>query len=192
MYFLPYSCTIFAEMEVEKRRASSHTYTEPLPIDSPLVQSFLQEFYNNDVYDLNADLVKYNETVGEHYKYLVPQQVSFDEFCCRYLFRCNVAHILREWAGTVPHETTAIRRPPLLSTMHKTKGKYLYSQTLLDGKANQMETAVGASPWSREKLPNVISTKESREARYARVERLLREARISPERKHVEKTSKCA
>jgi hypothetical protein len=103
MKYLPYSSTIIAKIEVERRRECSSTYTEPLPKDSPLAQSFLKNFYSDEIFDriheFKADLIKYNETVGEHYKYLVPEQVSFDEFFSRYLYRCNVAFTLHDWAA---------------------------------------------------------------------------------------------
>lgn len=90
-----------AEEEVEKRRRQSRTYTEPLPLEAPNVKLFLDTFYERDIFEnglkFKDELNKYSDSVGEHYKFLVPEQVSFDEFFSRYYYRCKIENILDEW-----------------------------------------------------------------------------------------------
>lgn len=89
-----------AEEEIEKRRKQSRTYTEPLPRDNPEVEAFLTEFYSKYIFeralDFKVELETYSDTVGEHYHFLVPEQVSFDDFFSRYYYRCNLEKLMKE------------------------------------------------------------------------------------------------
>jgi hypothetical protein len=103
MNLFTYNSRKLAEDEVEKRRCQSITYTEPLPLDMPNIQIFLKEFYEIDIFtrglEFKAELEKYSDSVGEHYRFLVPDQVSFDEFFSRYYYRCDATNIMRDWSN---------------------------------------------------------------------------------------------
>jgi hypothetical protein len=89
-----------AILEAEQRRYQSRTYTEPLDDESVHVQEYCSIACSEiDKDKFLSDLVTYSESVGEHYKYLVPEQVSEDDFRSRYLYRCDVINIMREWAS---------------------------------------------------------------------------------------------
>lgn len=91
-----------AEKNVEKKRGESKTYTEPLPENDPSVKSYLTSFYqerlvtNSFLREMREELRRYPETLGEHYKLLVPNIVSFDAFFSRYYYRCNIDRIVDE------------------------------------------------------------------------------------------------
>jgi hypothetical protein len=178
MNMIPF--TIIAQQEIERRRASSSTYTEPLPKDSLLVQSFLQDFYSDGIFhrvnDFKADLITYHETVGEHYKYLVPAQVTFEDFFSRYLYRCNAIYLLQEMnsvnTNTVSIETKNSNRAnsllPLLRLPKKNKIHIPSNrQSIIDdikkirrvpsshrvkAKPQRDATAVANHPWRTEHL----------------------------------------
>lgn len=90
-----------AQDEVEKRRLQSRTYTEALDYKDPNVIAFLNDFYEKQIFErgleFRAELDKYSDSVGEHYKFLVPEQVSFDDFFSRYIFRCDIERVVKEF-----------------------------------------------------------------------------------------------
>ena len=92
-----------AEKLVDKRRGESKTYTVPLPHDDAETKRYETEFYSkrlvtsNSLLSMKEELKMYPETLGEHYKLLVPATVSFDAFFCRYYYRCNVERVVDEF-----------------------------------------------------------------------------------------------
>lgn len=72
------------------------TYTEPIQLDSdPDAKEFVQLFYEQGgIFQLadqiEAIVLKYDGSgVGEHYRSLVPNQLSYDEFWLRFFYRCT-------------------------------------------------------------------------------------------------------
>jgi hypothetical protein len=103
-----------AEDEIDKRRKQSRTYTEPLPLDNPEVESYLEEFYSKQIFEraqeFKKELETYSDTVGVHYEFLVPEQVSFDQFFSRYYYRCNIDKLVQEMQQDEPPSRKTIAR----------------------------------------------------------------------------------
>lgn len=159
-----------AEEELEKRRKQSRTYTEPLPSDNPEITAFLKEFYSKHVFEraleFKDELEKYSDTVGEHYNFLVPEQVSFDQFFSRYYYRCNLDHLMNE-VQQVQNEECGRRRPlgrtrssdgiPLMTTLGRgTSGDGLQAMA-----SNLLSLAGGGPSLSLSNEPKRMSRKPS-------------------------------
>jgi hypothetical protein len=91
-----------AEKIAEKRRGESMTYTEPLPENDRSVELYQAEFYRKQLVTssslkaMQEELRQYPHTLGDHYKLLVPNTVSFDQFFCRYYYRCSIERVVDE------------------------------------------------------------------------------------------------
>lgn len=90
-----------AVAEIERRRGQESTYTTPLPRDALDLKDFLSEFYRNILFkrqaDMNADLLQFPQTVGKHYKNLVPNSIAYEDFWQRYYYRtASIERVMAE------------------------------------------------------------------------------------------------
>ena len=98
-----YQLAVKSVVRADRRRHSVETYTKPLdpsaiteseePRDFSLFMSNFDFSMQED--DIQIALAKYPDSVGVHYKTLVPETVSPQDFWLRYFYLCDEKRILR-------------------------------------------------------------------------------------------------
>jgi hypothetical protein len=89
--------------EIDHRRNKASTFTEPLKARgrNEEMKAFLLDFYKR-IYqeqqraDYKQELALYRQNLGVHYKLLVPELVSFEDFWQRYEYRCHLGRVMQE------------------------------------------------------------------------------------------------
>lgn len=88
--------------EVDRRRSSEETYTEPLDDDDDQdadadVAAFLASYDVASQTDVIAACLEQHEDLKEFFEGLVPTRVSYVDFWTRYFYRCDLDRVERQW-----------------------------------------------------------------------------------------------